>query len=94
MTTRLIRSDRAREVRPPGDPGVPAACGARARLHAWVGARASAVRARGDAGLATAEYAIATVAACGFAGLLVTIMKSSEVRGMLLSIIKSALSLG
>ncbi len=86
MTTRLIRSERVRNVRSPGGRG--------ARLHAWVGARAAAVRARGDAGLATAEYAIATVAACGFAGLLVAIMKSSEVRGMLLSIIKSALSLG
>jgi hypothetical protein len=91
MTTRLMRSAQGRSVRPPG---APRAAARMARLHAWARARAAAVRARGDAGLATAEYAIATVAACGFAGLLVAIMKSSEVRGMLLSIIKSALSLG
>lgn len=53
------------------------------------------VRAAGeDAGLATAEYAIATVAAAGFAGLLLVILKSDEVREMLLSIVRSALSLG
>ncbi|MGO4383097.1 DUF4244 domain-containing protein [Specibacter sp. RAF43] len=45
-----------------------------------------------DAGMATAEYAIATLAAVGFAGLLVVILKSDEVRGFLLNIIRSALS--
>lgn len=44
-------------------------------------------------GMATAEYAIATLAAVGFAGLLVVILKSDEVRGFLLAIIRSALSL-
>jgi hypothetical protein len=48
----------------------------------------------GEEGSATAEYAIATMAAVGFAGLLVVILKSGEVRGMLLDIIRSALSLG
>ena len=47
-----------------------------------------------DAGMATAEYAIATLAACGFAGLLVTILASGEVRGMLLRIVERALTLG
>ena len=47
-----------------------------------------------DAGMATAEYAIATLAACGFAGLLLTILRSGEVRGMLVKIIRSALSVG
>lgn len=47
-----------------------------------------------DAGLATAEYAIATVAAAGFAGLLLVILRSDEVREMLLGIVRSALSLG
>jgi len=54
-------------------------------------------RARGDdpeAGLATAEYAVATIAAVGFAGLLIAILKSGEVREMLLSIIQRALSVG
>lgn len=46
-----------------------------------------------DAGLATAEYAIATVAAAGFAGLLLVILRSGEVRGMLASLVENALSL-
>jgi hypothetical protein len=47
-----------------------------------------------DAGMATAEYAIATLAACGFAALLVTILRSGEVQGLLLGIIRHALALG
>jgi hypothetical protein len=47
-----------------------------------------------DEGSATAEYAIATMAAVGFAGLLVVILRSEEVRGMLMTIIRNALSLG
>lgn len=46
-----------------------------------------------EAGMATAEYAIATLAAVGFAGLLVVILRSDQVRGLLLSIIEQALSL-
>lgn len=45
-----------------------------------------------ESGMATAEYAIATLAAVGFAGLLVVILKSDEVRGFLLNIIRTALS--
>lgn len=45
-----------------------------------------------DAGSATAEYAIATLAAVGFAGLLVVILRSDAVRGMLTDLIKHALS--
>lgn len=52
-----------------------------------------AVQDRTEAGLATAEYAIATVAAAGFAGLLLVILRSDEVRGMLMSIVQSALSI-
>jgi len=46
-----------------------------------------------DAGMATAEYAIVLLAAVGFAGLLVTILKSSEVRSMLTRIVRDALTL-
>lgn len=46
-----------------------------------------------DAGMATAEYAIATLAAAGFAGLLLVVLRSDEVRGMLSSIVRQALSL-
>jgi hypothetical protein len=47
-----------------------------------------------DTGMATAEYAIATLAACGFAGLLVAILSGGQVRGLLLGIIRRALSVG
>ncbi len=47
-----------------------------------------------DAGMATAEYAIATLAACGFAALLLTLMTSGEVRSLLFGIVKRALTVG
>lgn len=47
-----------------------------------------------EAGMATAEYAIATLAAVAFAGLLAIILGGDEVRGMLVSLIRSALTLG
>lgn len=46
-----------------------------------------------EGGAATAEYAIATMAAVGFAGLLVVILRSDEVRGMLTDIVRHALSI-
>lgn len=46
-----------------------------------------------EVGMATAEYAIATLAAVGFAGLLVFILRSDEVRGFLLNLIRTALAL-
>lgn len=56
-------------------------------------------RARGqvldqEAGMATAEYAIATLAAVGFAALLVAVLSSGEVKGLLMSLITSALDFG
>lgn len=47
-----------------------------------------------EEGAATAEYAITIMAAVGFAGLLVVIMKSDEVRGMLTDLVRNALSFG
>jgi len=49
-------------------------------------------RAGRDAGMATAEYAIATLAACGFAALLLTLLRSGEMKSLLFGIIKRALS--
>ena len=46
-----------------------------------------------ESGAATAEYAIATIAAVGFAGLLVVILRSDEVRGMLTDLVRNALSI-
>lgn len=47
---------------------------------------------REDRGAATAEYAIATMAAVGFAGLLVVILRSAEVRGILTDLVQRALT--
>jgi hypothetical protein len=44
--------------------------------------------------MATAEYAIATLAACGFAGLLLVLMRSDEVRELLYNVIRRALAVG
>jgi Flp pilus assembly pilin Flp len=45
-----------------------------------------------ETGAATAEYAIATMAAVAFAGLLVVIMRSPEVKDLLFGLVKSALT--
>ncbi|GAA2249762.1 DUF4244 domain-containing protein [Herbiconiux moechotypicola] len=45
-----------------------------------------------DSGAATAEYAIATLAAVGLAGLLVVILRGDEVKGMLTELISRALT--
>lgn len=49
---------------------------------------------RDDTGAATAEYAIATMAAVGFAGLLVAILKGDEVKQILLDMVRRALTFG
>lgn len=63
-------------------------------LRPGLARRWAAVRRTADAGMATAEYAIATLAAAAFAGLLLVILRSDEVRGFLLGIIRQALSVG
>lgn len=47
-----------------------------------------------EAGAATAEYVVATMAAVGFAGLLIVILRSNEVRAMLTDLVQRALSIG
>ena len=60
--------------------------------------RLKAVRAlrrlREDEGAATAEYAVATMAAVGFAGLLIVILRGDEVRGILTDLVRNALTVG
>lgn len=46
----------------------------------------------GDLGMATAEYAVATLAAVGFAGLLFAVLRSGEVQELLLELVRRALS--
>lgn len=45
---------------------------------------------RDDEGMATTEYALVTVAAAAFAGVLIALIRSDEVRGMLADILHSA----
>ena len=47
----------------------------------------------GDRGMSTAEYAVGTIAAAAFAGLLFKIVTSPQVKTMLLRIIEKALNL-
>lgn len=49
-------------------------------------------RLRGDAGMTTAEYAVGTIAAVAFAGLLLKILTSDTVAEALNGIIEEALS--
>lgn len=46
-----------------------------------------------DAGAATAEYAITIMAAVGFAGLLVVILRSGEVQAILTDLVTRALTI-
>lgn len=78
--------------------GSPAAPGNVVELYPGSGRTRQGSRRRArllgsEAGMATAEYAIATMAAVGFAGLLVFILRSDEVRGFLLNLIRTALAL-
>ncbi|KIP52787.1 DUF4244 domain-containing protein [Leucobacter komagatae] len=81
--------------------GFPVAGAASAEPGAVRGPRAWFARARGAArarefaaderGAVTAEYALVIMAAVAFAGLLIVIMRSEEVRSMLLSLVQNAL---
>lgn len=55
--------------------------GVRGDSSAWCG---------DDRGMATVEYAMVTVAAAAFAGVLVVLIRSDEVRELLLGVIRSA----
>lgn len=48
-------------------------------------------RAAADAGMSTAEYAVGTIAACGFAAVLYKIVTSGPVRTAMTSVIEKAL---
>jgi hypothetical protein len=45
-----------------------------------------------DHGMTTAEYAVGTVAACGFGGLLLELLTSDSVRSLLSDVIHNAFS--
>jgi Protein of unknown function (DUF4244) len=47
----------------------------------------------GDDGMTTAEYAVGTVAACGFAGVLYKVLTSEAVGSLLSDMVRRALTL-
>jgi hypothetical protein len=62
-----------------------------ARSAARLSARLSS--SGSDAGMTTAEYAVGTVAACGFSGVLYKLIQSPEVMGLLRDVISKGFSL-
>ncbi|MCW2289737.1 uncharacterized protein DUF4244 [Leucobacter luti] len=63
------------------------------RVRGWASARFARFRAE-ERGAVTAEYAIVILAAVAFAGLLVAILQSSEIRAMLVQLVENALGTG
>jgi hypothetical protein len=59
----------------------------------WTSGPRPSIDLHDESGAATAEYAITIMAAVGFAGLLVVILRSEEVRGILTDLVRSALSI-
>jgi hypothetical protein len=53
-----------------------------------------ALRLQGDEGMTVAEYAVGTVAACGFGGVLYKILTSTPVISLVTNVISHALHLG
>ena len=64
--------------------------GVRARVTAAVALRR--LRAARDAGMSTAEYAVGTIAACGFAAVLYKVVTSGAVSAEMQQLIERALS--
>ncbi len=81
-----------RRARPVAQVRLAARVGQAARVGHAVLRVAPRCRRLSEVGMATAEYAIATLAACGFAALLLTLLRSPEVRDLLFGIVKRALS--
>lgn len=85
MTTRLV----------PGASRIRGGCGVRGVGGVRAARRlVQRVRALGEEGMTTAEYAVGTVAAVAFAALLLTIVRSGPVKSALSGIIVGALGTG
>ena len=61
------------------------------RAAQWFSWRVRRCRAAAEAGMSTAEYAVGTIAACGFAAVLYKIVTSGPVRTALTGVIEKAL---
>lgn len=65
----------------------------RATVHRlWTTRTAQAARLGLDRGMSTAEYAVGTIAACGFAALLFKVVTSTEVQEALTTLVNRALN--
>jgi hypothetical protein len=64
----------------------------RSSAHSFIRRRLVLLRRCAESGMTTAEYAVGTVAACGFAALLWTIVHSSAVQNALTGLLTKALS--
>lgn len=64
-----------------------------ARIRPALARRIRTLREAGEAGMATAEYAIVMVAAAALAGVLLVILRSPTVRGLLEGLITGALGI-
>lgn len=83
------------KTRQPGPAGRPLGISSRhgpAASRRFTMRRLSSLR-RDDRGMATAEYAVGTVAACGFGGVLYKIITSDQVLSLITSVIRKALTL-
>ena len=58
----------------------------------WLGRRWARLRAAGEAGMSTAEYAVGTVAACAFAAVLYRVVTGDSIVSALGRLVQSALS--
>ena len=58
----------------------------------WLSRRWAAVRATGEAGMSTAEYAVGTVAACAFAAVLYRVVTGGSIVTGLTDLVESALA--
>ena len=63
-------------------------------LHRLCAAVQSRAAAPGDDGMTTAEYAVGTVAACGFSGVLYKVITSPTVLSLMKDVIEKAFHLG
>jgi hypothetical protein len=65
---------------------------ARARIRRALARRWARVRATGEAGMSTAEYAVGTVAACAFAAVLYRVVTGDSIVSGLSRLIDAALA--
>ena len=97
-TTSVLRAGRPPGTRAPAEAGALLEVPMRAlrsvrTAPVRAAARLQVMQADRDAGMTTAEYAVGTVAACGFSGILYKVITSPEVLGLITGVIGKAFKL-